>query len=183
MLVGKNVILRTIKEADFETPQVQYLNDVRNRGDFENLNLFSEVQDRKNFADTGYWEPDEGILQITDKEDNILGLVKFFKPFTQPTRLGYEIAFAIDLPANWGKGIMTEAVSIFVPYLFATKNIQRIQAMTHPDNIASKRVLEKCSFKFEGTLRKAYLFRGRPIDADMYSILREECPPLKLEDA
>jgi RimJ/RimL family protein N-acetyltransferase len=182
MLYGKNVVLRTIKEADFDT-LFQYLNDVRNRGEFEHIDLVSEAQMRKKFAETGFWEPDEGSLHVTDKQDNLLGIVTFFKPFTRPRRLGYEIGFAIDLPENWGKGLMTEALSIFVPYLFATKNIERIQAIVNPSNIGSKRVLEKCSFEFEGVLRNMYLSRGRPTDVHIYSILREESPPLTLAKA
>jgi len=127
MLYGENVVLRTITEADFDT-LFQYLNDVRNRGEFEHIDLVSEAQSRKKFAETDFWEPDEGMLHITDKQDNLLGYVTFFNPFTSPRRLGYEIGYAIDLLENWGKGLMTEALSIFVPFLFATKNIERIQA-------------------------------------------------------
>ena len=182
MLHGKNVILRTIREADFDT-LFQYLNDVRTRGPFEHIDLFSEGQMRKKFAETGFWEPDEGILHITDKQDILLGYVSFSKPYTSPTRLAYEIAYAIDRPSNWGKGLMTDALSIFVPFLFAIKSIERIQAMVHPDNVGSKRVLEKCSFTFEGVLRRVYLYRGRPTDMHLYSILRDESPPLSLEEA
>ena len=182
MLYGKNVVLRTIREADFDT-LFTYLNDVRTRGDFEDIGLFSEVQMRKTFAETGFWQPDEGVLHITDKQDSLLGYVKFAKPSTSPTRVGYEIAYAIDRPTNWGRGLMTEALSIFVPFLFATKNVVRIQAMVHPDNIGSKRVLEKCSFQFEGVLRRHLLYRGVPTDVHVYSILRDESPLLSLEQS
>jgi RimJ/RimL family protein N-acetyltransferase len=180
MLHGKNVVLRTIRQADFDV-LFQYLNDVRTRGDFGDLRLFSEDQMRKKFSETGFWEPDEGILHITDRQDNLLGYVSFWKPFTLPNRSAYEIAYAIDLPPNWGRGLMSEALSIFVPFLFATKNVERLQATVLPDNIGSKRVLEKCSFALEGVLRKLYLYRGVPTDVQIYSILRGECPPLSLE--
>jgi ribosomal-protein-alanine N-acetyltransferase len=50
----------------------------------------------------------------------------------------------------------------------------RIQACTDVRNAASQKVLEKTSFKKEGTMRK-YLFIGGEVrDAYLYSILREE---------
>jgi RimJ/RimL family protein N-acetyltransferase len=181
MLLGNNVVLRTIKKTDLETIS-QNLNDVRNRG-YENLELVSEEQLRNIFAETGFWEPEFGFLIIQDFDDNILGFLHFFNPFTKPFRHGYEISFAIYKPENWGKGYMTDALSIFVPYLFATKNIERIQALVHPDNIGSKSVLKKCHFIFEGIHRKGYLYRGRPTDGEVYSILRDECPPINLANA
>jgi RimJ/RimL family protein N-acetyltransferase len=57
--------------------------------------------------------------------------------------------------------------------------VDRIQAMIFPDNVGSRRVLEKCGFTFEGTLRKAVFHHGQYQDLSLYSILRSECPPLK----
>lgn len=181
MLHGENVILRTIRESDFETI-FRYLNDVRLRGEFENIGLFSEAQMQKGFGQSGFWEQDEGMLVITDREGTLLGHIGFSKPYSSPTRLGYEISYAIDDPAHWGRGLMTEAVSLFVPFLFATNPIERIQAVVHPENIGSQRVLEKVGFALEGVLRRVYLFRGRPSDVHLYSILRDESPPLALGD-
>ncbi len=182
MLYGKNINLRTVRESDFDAI-FKYLNDVRARGAYENIGFHPEAPMRKDFAATGFWEADEGLLNITDKQDRLLGYISFTKPFTSSTRLAYEISYAIGEPDFWGQGLMTEAVSLFVPFLFATKRIERIQAVVHPENIGSRRVLEKCGFQLEGVLRKVYFFRGNLIDLQLYSILREECPPLCLEEA
>jgi len=72
------------------------------------------------------------------------------------------------------KGYGTEAVRIMVDYLFLSKNIVRIQAETHPENVASHRVLEKTGFKREGTIRKSFFSRGVWRDTVLFSILREE---------
>jgi len=63
---------------------------------------------------------------------------------------------------------------IMVDYLFLSKNIVRIQAETHPDNMTSQRILEKSGFKKEGIIRKSFFSRGVFKDTVMFSILREE---------
>jgi ribosomal-protein-alanine N-acetyltransferase len=78
------------------------------------------------------------------------------------------------VPSERGKGYCTEAIEIMVDYLFLSKDTMRIQACTDVRNAASQKVLEKTSFKKEGTMRK-YLFIGGEVrDAYLYSILREE---------
>lgn len=85
-----------------------------------------------------------------------------------------EIGFYI-IPSDRGKGYGTEAIKIMVDYLFMTKDIPRIQAVTNIQNKVSQRVLEKAGFTKEGTLRKAlWTGKGRWTDGYLYSILREE---------
>jgi RimJ/RimL family protein N-acetyltransferase len=83
--------------------------------------------------------------------------------------IGYDM-----IPSERSKGYGTEAVQIMVDYLFLSKDVARIQAVTNVGNKASQRVLEKAGFKKEGTLRKVGHVRGEPTDAYIYSILREE---------
>jgi ribosomal-protein-alanine N-acetyltransferase len=52
--------------------------------------------------------------------------------------------------------------------------IERLQMQIHPENLASKRVAEKCGFKLEGTARGALFHRGKNCDAEVYSLLRTE---------
>jgi RimJ/RimL family protein N-acetyltransferase len=59
-------------------------------------------------------------------------------------------------------------------YLFLSKEIVRIEAETNPENIASKRVLEKAGFTKEGLIRKSVFIRGEWRDGILYSILRED---------
>ena len=53
----------------------------------------------------------------------------------------------------WGLGYATEAVSAVLDFAFNTLGAHRIQATYHPDNIASKRVLEKVNMRYEGVMR------------------------------
>jgi [ribosomal protein S5]-alanine N-acetyltransferase len=55
-----------------------------------------------------------------------------------------------------GKGYISAAVRAVVRYAFEDLDLHRIEAACQPDNMASRRVLEKCSFTQEGIAR-AYL--------------------------
>jgi RimJ/RimL family protein N-acetyltransferase len=83
-----------------------------------------------------------------------------------------EIGYAL-VPDERGKGYGTEAVEITLDYLFLSKNIVRVQAITEVRNLGSQKVLVKNGFKKEGVTRKSYFARGEWRDMCLYSILRE----------
>jgi ribosomal-protein-alanine N-acetyltransferase len=171
MLVGKKVILRTVRESDLDT-LFELTADVRDAGDHWPLQLRSEHATRKRFQENGWWDDEFGALLITDREDRILGQIVLFKAAVYQN--AYEFGYRIFKPDDRGKGYVSEAVSLAVAFLFETKTIDRIQATTLPESKGSRRVLEKCSFAFEGIMRKAMFHRGRSQDLCLYSILRDD---------
>lgn len=50
----------------------------------------------------------------------------------------------------WGKGLATEAASALLNYAFDEMNLVSIHAGAAPENIASKRVMEKIGMKYVG---------------------------------
>jgi RimJ/RimL family protein N-acetyltransferase len=78
------------------------------------------------------------------------------------------------VPEERGRGFGSEAIRIMVDYLFLHKEIVRIQAETHPSNMASQRILEKAGFSKEAIIRKVFFSRGVSRDKALYSIFREE---------
>lgn len=76
----------------------------------------------------------------------------------------------------WGKGIMTEAVTAVLGYLFGRVGFNRVMAKHDVENPASGKVMQKCGMAYEGRLRQAYLRHdGSYSDALLYSILKNEC--------
>lgn len=72
-----------------------------------------------------------------------------------------------------GRGLMTEAVGAVLPFVFETLGLHRIHAAFLPDNIASRRVLEKNGFKEEG-FAEAYLqIDGKWCDHVLFGLTRE----------
>lgn len=77
--------------------------------------------------------------------------------------------------AYWGQGLMTEAAKRVIKYAFEDAKVDVLSIYHYPFNKASKRVIEKCGFKFEGILRCATKrFDGIIFDDYCYSILKNE---------
>ena len=77
----------------------------------------------------------------------------------------------------WGKGFATEAANGLLRYGFEELRIHRIYAICDPENVASKRVLEKTGMVYEGHLRQNVVIHGEHRDSLMYSILKHEWTP------
>ena len=69
----------------------------------------------------------------------------------------------------WGRGIITEAVSVFTQWGFEELGLRRICAAVFATNPASVRVLEKSGYEFEGRERARYFRGGQLIDGLLYA--------------
>jgi len=58
----------------------------------------------------------------------------------------------------WGHGYASEAWCCIVDWAKMQPNVWRIEAMYHPDNTVSGKILEKSGMKFEGRLRRHMVF-------------------------
>lgn len=93
-----------------------------------------------------------------------------FRPFIKSKELGYSLDEAF-----WGKGVMTEAAKALIKYSFETLKLDVLMIKTGIDNDKSQRVIEKCGFRYEGTLRRiCRTHDGRYREVHCYSMLNEE---------
>ena len=74
----------------------------------------------------------------------------------------------------WHRGIMTEALSAVIEYLFTEVGMNRVAARHDPNNPHSGGVMRKCGMKYEGTNRACDRNNQGICDAAQYSILRSE---------
>jgi len=168
MIRGKNVLIRTMRDRDTET-YFEKISDLAARGKHFPKFLHSEASFRKRYNETGYWTDDHGTFLIFDlQETRMLGQVAFFKTIHYWNN--YELGYILFDPADRGKGIMTEAVRMVCKYLFDAKSILRITIQAEPENVASKKVAEKCGFKFEGVARSVFESFGKPTDIEVWSL-------------
>jgi len=77
----------------------------------------------------------------------------------------------------WGGGYTTEAVRALLQFGFAGMGLHRVWAACHPDNVGSRRVMEKSGMTYEGRLRESFLTGGVWRDSLIYAILSREWPP------
>ena len=89
---------------------------------------------------------------------------------TDTAEIGYDIG-----REWWNRGIVTEAFSAVIPYLFDEIGFKQIRAAHAAKNPASGRVMEKCGLQYEGTLRRFFrATSGELLDICYRSILKEE---------
>jgi ribosomal-protein-alanine N-acetyltransferase len=103
--------------------------------------------------------------------DELIGTCGFWRLLKPHFRaeIGYELA-----PETWGQGIMAEAVGAALAFGFTTMGLHSVEANIHPDNAASRRVLEKLGFVQEGYFRESYYEprEERFTDSAVFSLLR-----------
>ncbi len=84
-----------------------------------------------------------------------------------------EIEYCIG-SAYQGKGYATEATKAVIRYGFDRIGFNRVQICVRPSNIKSGKVIEKCGFVYEGTLRDYFFIDGTFEGRMYYSILKDE---------
>ncbi len=167
MLEGKNIILRTVKEEDLKE-LYSHFDSIIMRGRFMSSDLISEHQFRLEFYETGFWSDAKGLLVIV-YENRLIGAVWYEK---QSLFDSLDLHFYIFRKEDRGHGLMSESLSLFSTYLFATKRQMRQQILVPDYSKAAIRVAQKCGFQFEGIARSAFFSRGEYLDLCIYSKLR-----------
>ena len=74
----------------------------------------------------------------------------------------------------WHQGIVSEALTAVIKYLFEEVGMNRVAARHDPNNPHSGGVMRKCGMKYEGTNRACDRNNQGICDAAQYSILRSE---------
>lgn len=91
-----------------------------------------------------------------------------------------ELGYALS-KEEWGKGYMTEAAKAVLAYGFEELALKILSINHYATNHRSRRVIEKCGFTYEGTLRRgAGLYDGRVEDLCCYSMTEEEYKKINL---
>ena len=88
---------------------------------------------------------------------------------SQSASLGYWIG-----EKHSRNGYMKEALRLLIPSLFVDLRLNRIEAATLEENIASKNLLKKIGFKKEGVLRKYLKINGTWRDHILYGLLEND---------
>ena len=172
VLKGQTINLRTVRKRDLDNLYDLHC-QIQNRGPHFPQKMESESEFLDRFAKTGFWAEDKGLLLIVDAEtDRILGNVAYFP--ANGYYQAFEIGYIVYDPKDRGKGVLTQALRLFIGYLFDLKSVTRLQIQMEIPNSASRRVAEKAGFKLEGIAREAIITQGKPVDLEVYSLLRSE---------
>jgi ribosomal-protein-alanine N-acetyltransferase len=85
-----------------------------------------------------------------------------------------EIGYAMSGDEYKNLGYMREAIAPIIAFGFEAMELNRMEAFIHPDNIPSKRLVERIGFQPEGQLREHYVADGIVGDSIVYGLLRKE---------
>ena len=83
-----------------------------------------------------------------------------------------EVGFMFGRP-YWGQGYAREAMESVIAHGFGGLGLERLAARLHAGNEASRRLLERLGFTYEGTLRGHVLRDGTRRDCLLYGRLRD----------
>ena len=131
----------------------------------------------RRFATDGYLGTDDGRLVVEVGPDAAAaGFVSWTAGSYGTYSRHWVIGIAL-LPPFRGRGIGWRAQAMLCDYLFHHTPVQRIEAGTHPENLAEQRSLEKAGFRLEGVVRAAEFRAGQWRDGYLYSRLRTDPAP------
>jgi len=91
-----------------------------------------------------------------------------------PSHQRAEIGYNIKFEEYRGKGLMKEAAKAIVDYGFNELYLNRIEAIIAPENISSKRTVERLGFVQEGLLKEHYIENGIISDSLIYGLLKSK---------
>jgi len=115
------------------------------------------------------------IWAIVLKENNkVIGSLGLHSDSKRPNIRVRELGFVVAAE-YWGRGIATEAAKRGVAHAFDDMNLDLLSTYHKSFNVRAKRVIEKCGFTCEGTLRQASKrYDNQIFDAVCYSLLNSE---------
>ena len=170
-IIGERIIIRDLSLKD-ENEFYEY-GKCENVGPNAGWKPFSSKEIAKRVL-SSYVMSNE-TYAIALKDSNLLiGTISIYNNAIRKYNKVKSLGFSLN-EAYWNKGYMTEAVKLVIRFIFEKTDCQVLEVGHHADNYASKRVIEKCLFKYDGRLCKyKKLYDGRIIDADFYSMTLEE---------
>jgi [ribosomal protein S5]-alanine N-acetyltransferase len=169
------LVLRKFSFADTESVWRNFAGDEQVQNDYGEP-VYKTVEDTKLLLKkyiNAYEKPETyrwGAF-LKDEPENCIGMVAYFLVDTHNQFC--EIEYCIGKQFQ-NKGYISEAVKAITDYAFNKVGFNRVQVSCRSVNIPSKRVIEKCEFTYEGTLRQFFNHLGQFQDRMYYSLLREE---------
>ncbi|MDE5566387.1 MAG: GNAT family N-acetyltransferase [Anaeroplasmataceae bacterium] len=170
-LVGNNIIVRNLNLKD----QADYFEYGKNPNvgpnagwkPFPSMSIAGKVL-------SGMILKGETYAIALKSSNKLIGTISLYsntiRSYNKAKSLGFSLAYDY-----WNHGYMTEAVQLILKFSFKHTDCKIIEVGHHVGNEASKRVILKCGFTYDGRLRAfKKLYDDRLIDADFYSLTKEE---------
>lgn len=106
---------------------------------------------------------DRGVLA------GYVGINDIVRGITQTGNLAYWVA-----ATHARRGVMTQALRAVIRHAFQTLRLHRLEAGIQPGNRASKALVKRLGFRYEGLAKRLIKIRGRWRDHERWAILADE---------
>jgi len=170
----KRLILRRFEYGDNFSMRKNWISDEKIQSLYSEptYNTEEEVKELLDKYIGSYDKEDYYRWAIIEKESNeCIGQIAYFLVDNKNHFAEIEYCIGSDYQC---KGYATEATKAVIDYGFNKMNLHKVQICTKTINIPSKRVIEKCGFTYEGTLRDYFFYKGGYVGRLFFSILRDE---------
>lgn len=134
---------------------------------------------RKSYTNRVYWAQRSvksgsavPLFLERSSDGTLLGAITLDNIRRGPSQAG-TLGYWVGAP-HARQGYMREAIEALVHYAFTRLDLSRIEAACLPENEASRGVLEKAGFKYEGVLQSYLQINGRWRNHVLYSNLRSD---------
>jgi len=132
---------------------------------------------RRGFANRVYWAQRSisggsavPLFLFRRTDEGLLGAITLDNIRRGPAQAG-TCGYWIGQPFA-RNGYMREALQAMVHYAFTTLDLSRVESACLPENAASRGVLEKCGYKYEGVAQSYLQINGRWRTHVLYANLR-----------
>jgi len=131
------------------------------------------LEEQKKSLDRSQY-PVSSIFAVTE-EGRLLGVcgISEMHDAHYVASIGYQLK-----RSAWGKGVGTSCLEFLVHYTKKYLNIRKLFGDCVAANLASIRVMEKCGFSFEGTLKEKYELAGVIHDNSWFGLTMADAPDL-----
>ena len=147
-LVGERIAIRNLKLSDIDAYYIygsdQLVGPQAGWKPFPNLNVAKNVL-------SGHIVNKETFAIVNKQNDYLIGTISLYNTALRKYNKAKSLGFSLS-SKYWNKGIMTEAVKLMIEYAFTKTDCEILEVGHHSDNYASKRVIEKCGFNYDGRL-------------------------------
>ena len=170
----ERLILRRFEYSDDDAMLKYWISDEKIQSLYAEP-VYSTKEEVKELLDkyiTSYEKEDYYRWAIIEKESGeCIGQIAYF--LVDNHHHFAEIEYCIG-SAFQCKGYATEATKAVISFGFDQMNLHKVQISCKSINMPSKRVIEKCGFVYEGTLRDYFYLNGEYVSRLYFSILRDE---------
>ncbi|MDQ0217836.1 N-acetyltransferase [Peribacillus cavernae] len=179
LLQGKRVTLRNVTEKDFKPLwQLRYgeENPEWKKWDapyfpYERLDFhrFKEMEKNRVTYDYAHGVNSQLLIEVNSR---IIGSIVFY--WEDEATRWLEIGIAIYKPKFWNGGYGTEALELYIDYLFSNLEIERVGLTTWSGNERMIAAGKKVGLLMEGRMRKCRYYNGYYYDSIRMGMIREE---------